>query len=240
MPGADFRGANLRGAGLAERRLGSGPTSEAPTSATPPSTSARPGAGWSAARSPREGSRTGFYTDDFNDQDFKSPEEIRKANLRGANLRGATIDGVDFYLVDLRDARVDPAQVAHLRRCRGDPRIAGLRSPWNPSARIDATFRSRSGCPSPRDRAPAGVRLAPGPCWESAAWVRLASRSASACSPRRGSLISVGPLEGGEIVGPTEGPGWLGTTRGALDDRLNGRSRSRQIGASPGRRRRPG
>ena len=35
-----------------------------------------------------EGSRTGFYTDDYDDQDIKSPEEIRKANLRGADLRG--------------------------------------------------------------------------------------------------------------------------------------------------------
>src|SRR5439155_18917346 len=30
---------------------------------------------------PCEGSRTGFYTDDFADRDFKAPEEIRKANL---------------------------------------------------------------------------------------------------------------------------------------------------------------
>ncbi len=36
-----------------------------------------------------EGSRTGFYTDDFDAQDFKPPEEIRKANLCGADLRGA-------------------------------------------------------------------------------------------------------------------------------------------------------
>ena len=28
-----------------------------------------------------EGSRTGFYTDEFTEQDFKAPEEIRKANL---------------------------------------------------------------------------------------------------------------------------------------------------------------
>ena len=64
-----------------------------------------------------EGSRTGFYTDDYDEQDFKSPEEIRKANLRGADLRGATIDGVDFYLVDLRGAQFDADQAAHLRRC---------------------------------------------------------------------------------------------------------------------------
>ena len=32
-----------------------------------------------------EGSRTGFYTDDYDDQDIKPAEEIRKANLRGAD-----------------------------------------------------------------------------------------------------------------------------------------------------------
>jgi hypothetical protein len=59
---------------------------------------------------PMEGSMTGFYTDDIAQQGFKTPEEIRKANLRGADLRGANIDGVDFYLVDLRDALLDPDQ----------------------------------------------------------------------------------------------------------------------------------
>jgi uncharacterized protein YjbI with pentapeptide repeats len=63
------------------------------------------------------GSRTGFYTDDYNEQDFKSPEEIRKANLRGADLRGANIEGVDFYLDDLRDARYDAGQERHFRSC---------------------------------------------------------------------------------------------------------------------------
>lgn len=62
-----------------------------------------------------EGSRTGFYTDDWNEQDFKAPEEIRKANLRGADLRGAIIDGVDFYLVDLRDALYDMDQLHQLQ-----------------------------------------------------------------------------------------------------------------------------
>lgn len=66
---------------------------------------------------PSHGTRTGFYTDDYNEQDFKSPEEIRKANLRGADLRGAKIEGVDFYLVDVRDAQYDPWQESHLRRC---------------------------------------------------------------------------------------------------------------------------
>jgi uncharacterized protein YjbI with pentapeptide repeats len=65
-----------------------------------------------------EGTRTGFYTDDFDEQTFKAPEEIRKANLRGADLRGAKVEGTDFYLVDLRDALYDPEQGDHFRRCK--------------------------------------------------------------------------------------------------------------------------
>ncbi len=65
-----------------------------------------------------EGTRTGFYTDDYEEQSFKRPEEIRKANLCGADLRGARIDDVDFYLVDLRGAVFDPDQGRHFRRCR--------------------------------------------------------------------------------------------------------------------------
>lgn len=64
-----------------------------------------------------EGSRTGFYTDDYNEQDFKSPEEIRKADLRGANLLGAVVHGADFYLVDLRGATYSSDQAEHFRRC---------------------------------------------------------------------------------------------------------------------------
>jgi uncharacterized protein YjbI with pentapeptide repeats len=63
-----------------------------------------------------EGSRTGFYTDEFHEQEFKAPEEIRKANLCGADLRGAKIDGVDFYLVDLRAARYTTEQAEQFRR----------------------------------------------------------------------------------------------------------------------------
>jgi uncharacterized protein YjbI with pentapeptide repeats len=64
-----------------------------------------------------EGSRTGFYTDEYDEQTYKAPEEIRKANLCGADLRGALLDNVDFYLVDLRGAQYDAYQAIHLRRC---------------------------------------------------------------------------------------------------------------------------
>ena len=63
------------------------------------------------------GTRTGFYTDDLRDQNFKAPEEIRKANLRNADLRGARIEDADFYLVDLRGARYSSEQERHLRSC---------------------------------------------------------------------------------------------------------------------------
>ena len=59
---------------------------------------------------PSHGTRTGFYTDDYNDQHFQPPEVIRKASLYGCDLRGAKIDGVDFYLVDLRKAKFDDEQ----------------------------------------------------------------------------------------------------------------------------------
>lgn len=66
---------------------------------------------------PCEGSKTGFYTDDFDEQSYKAPEDIRKANLCGADLRGAILDGVDFYLVDLRGAQFDEKYADHFRRC---------------------------------------------------------------------------------------------------------------------------
>jgi len=66
---------------------------------------------------PGHGSKTGFYTDDYYDQDYKAPEEIRKANLCGADLRGAVLDDVDFYLVDLRGAMFDRDAAMHLSRC---------------------------------------------------------------------------------------------------------------------------
>jgi uncharacterized protein YjbI with pentapeptide repeats len=64
-----------------------------------------------------EGSKTGFYTDEFDEQDFKAPEEIRKANLRGANLIGAIVDRTDWYLVDLRGAKYSREQAQHFAHC---------------------------------------------------------------------------------------------------------------------------
>ena len=66
---------------------------------------------------PSHGTRTGFYTNDYDEQNYRAPEEIRKADLRGADLRGANIFGVDFYLVDLRGAHYDDEQRDHLIQC---------------------------------------------------------------------------------------------------------------------------
>ncbi len=63
-----------------------------------------------------EGSRTGFYGDEFDQQTFRPPEEIRKANLCKADLTGAQLANTDFYLVDLRGAKYTPDQFEYLRR----------------------------------------------------------------------------------------------------------------------------
>jgi uncharacterized protein YjbI with pentapeptide repeats len=64
-----------------------------------------------------EGTRTGFYTDDYDDKNYKPIEEIRKANLSGADLRGAWVTNTDFYLVDLRRASYDQPLAAYFRGC---------------------------------------------------------------------------------------------------------------------------
>ncbi len=66
---------------------------------------------------PREGSLTGFYTDDVDSLAYRDPAEVRKANLCGADLRGARIDDTDFYLVDLRGAQYTLEQEEHFRAC---------------------------------------------------------------------------------------------------------------------------
>jgi uncharacterized protein YjbI with pentapeptide repeats len=115
MCGADFSYADLRDTGLAEINWqGASLRKTDLRGATFHMGGARSGLVGSPIAC--EGSRTGFYTDEFEEQHFKSPEEIRKANLCGVDLRGAIIEGVDFYLVDLRGAKYDPDQEQQLRR----------------------------------------------------------------------------------------------------------------------------
>ena len=66
---------------------------------------------------PMEGTRSGFYSDEFFDSPHRAPEEVRTANLRGAKLLGANVEATDFYLVDLRGALYDERQAQHFRRC---------------------------------------------------------------------------------------------------------------------------
>jgi uncharacterized protein YjbI with pentapeptide repeats len=117
MPEAYFESACLRRAGLADVNWAGACLRCADlTGASFHAGSSRSGLIVSPIAS--EGSRTGFYTDDSDEQYFKAPEQIRKANLCGADLRGAILKDVDFYLVDLRGALFDPEQEPHLRRCR--------------------------------------------------------------------------------------------------------------------------
>ena len=116
MPGANFRNARLTNTGLAEIDWPGADLCGADlTGASFHMGSTRSGLVGSPVAG--EGTRTGFYTDDYRDQDFKAPEEIRKANLCGADLTGALVAGVDFYLVDLRGAIYTPDQRAHFARC---------------------------------------------------------------------------------------------------------------------------
>lgn len=116
MFGANFKSACLRGAGLADIEWEGAILCGADLrGASFHMGSTRSGLVGSTI--PCEGSKTGFYTDEFDEQNYKPPEEIRKANLCGADLRGAILDDVDFYLVDLRGALYDEKYEDHLRRC---------------------------------------------------------------------------------------------------------------------------
>jgi uncharacterized protein YjbI with pentapeptide repeats len=115
FPGANFEGASLQNTGLAEVEWENADLRGVDfTHASFHLGSSRSGLVGSVI--PCEGSKTGFYTDEFNEQDFKSPEEIRKACLRGANFLGAKIEGTDFYLVDVRGATCSDEQREHFRR----------------------------------------------------------------------------------------------------------------------------
>ena len=66
---------------------------------------------------PSHGTRTGFYTDDYDDQHYRRVEDIRKASLQGCDLTGANVFNADFYLVDLRNAKYDEKQKKHFQSC---------------------------------------------------------------------------------------------------------------------------
>ena len=119
--GARLRHAKLGGASLRDARLanldaeGTDFTGADFTGATFRLGTTRSGRVFHAP--PMEGTRTGFYSDEFFDSPHRAPEELRTANLRGATLLGANVLCTDFYLVDLRGALYDERQAQHFRRC---------------------------------------------------------------------------------------------------------------------------
>jgi uncharacterized protein YjbI with pentapeptide repeats len=130
LSGTDFTGACLRETGMGEVNLERACLRNADLrGSTFHMGSSRSGLLFTSIAS--EGTRTGFYTDDADEQHFKAPEEIRKANLRGADLRGAQIEGVDFYLVDLRGSLYDADQEQHFRRCRAILEHSTDERPWS-------------------------------------------------------------------------------------------------------------
>jgi len=119
--GARLRHAKLGGASLRDARLanldaeGTDFTGADFTGATFRLGTTRSGRVFHAP--PMEGTRTGFYSDEFFDSPHRAPEELRTANLRGATLLGANVLCTDFYLVDLRGALYDERQAQHFQRC---------------------------------------------------------------------------------------------------------------------------
>ncbi len=117
MQEANFLGADLRGAGLAEIDWPGADLHDADLrGASFHLGSSRSGLVGSPIAC--EGSRTGFYTDDYDDQDIKSRRRDPQGQPPRRDLRGASIEGVDFYLVDLRDAKYTRDQAEHFRNCR--------------------------------------------------------------------------------------------------------------------------
>jgi uncharacterized protein YjbI with pentapeptide repeats len=113
LPRSRFRGANLQDCGLANIQWENADLRDADLRGV----SFHLGStrsGLVGSPYPGHGSKTGFYTDDYDNQVFQPPEQIRKANLCGADLRGANLDGVDFYLVDLRGAQLDDDAIEHV------------------------------------------------------------------------------------------------------------------------------
>jgi uncharacterized protein YjbI with pentapeptide repeats len=55
-----------------------------------------------------EGTRTGFYSSDYDAHVYQAAEELRVANLRYCDLRGCQFEDTNFWRVDLRNAQMDP------------------------------------------------------------------------------------------------------------------------------------
>ncbi len=126
LTGAVLHGANLRGANLSQARLRNARLANLDAEGADFSGADFSGAifrlgttrsGLVLNAPPMEGTRTGFYSDEFFDNPHRAPEDVRTANLQRVKLWGAKVEEADFYLVDLRGAIYDERQAAHFRRC---------------------------------------------------------------------------------------------------------------------------
>jgi uncharacterized protein YjbI with pentapeptide repeats len=116
MPGANFANANFSGAKLGDVNWqGANLTYAKLRDCTFHFGSSRSGLVNSTIAG--EGSKTDFYTDEFDQQTYRPAEEIRKANLCDVDLTGADLTATDFYLVDLRGAKYSTEQFEYLRKC---------------------------------------------------------------------------------------------------------------------------
>ena len=86
-----------------------------------------------------EGSKTGFYTDDYDDRDFKRPEEIRKANLCGADLRGAKREGPRLL------PRRPPRRPLHRQQARHFPRCGAILDLTTPQGELQPPSPGTTG-----------------------------------------------------------------------------------------------
>ena len=116
MPRANFHAAKLCNAGLADIEWEHADLRDADfTNASFHMGSTRCGLVDSDLAS--EGTRIGFYTDEFNEQEFRAPKKSAKPISAVPTCAARKSKAQDFYLVDLRNAKYTQEQGTHFAKC---------------------------------------------------------------------------------------------------------------------------